>query len=155
MDKPRTMTAMQKKFCAEYIADFNKTQAAIRAGYSEKTAYSAGSRLLKNVEVRKEVERLQQEQLDAASATALEITEFLTRIMRGEENEDVLVRQKTGVMHVEKRPDVKDRIRAAELLGKRLGIFNETVELAPANSAVREEVAAFLRDRLQAGGDEP
>ena len=44
------MTAKQKRFCNEYLIDCNATQAAIRAGYSAKTAYSVGQRLLKNVE---------------------------------------------------------------------------------------------------------
>lgn len=45
------LTAKQQRFCDEYLIDLNATQAAIRSGYSEKTAYSAGQRLLKNVEV--------------------------------------------------------------------------------------------------------
>lgn len=42
------MTTKQKRFCQEYLIDLNTTQAAIRAGYSEKTAYSMGQQLLKN-----------------------------------------------------------------------------------------------------------
>jgi phage terminase small subunit len=51
-------TAITKKlmFAAEYLVDSNATQAAIRAGYSERTAYSQGSRLLKDVEVRVEID---------------------------------------------------------------------------------------------------
>lgn len=45
------LTEKQKRFCEEYLIDLNATQAAIRAGYSEATAYSQGQRLLKNVEV--------------------------------------------------------------------------------------------------------
>ena len=45
------MTPKQQRFIDEYLIDLNATQAAIRAGYSEKTAYSMGSRLLKNVEI--------------------------------------------------------------------------------------------------------
>ena len=45
------VTPKQKRFCDEYLIDTNATQAAIRAGYSEKTAYSIGQRLLKDVEV--------------------------------------------------------------------------------------------------------
>jgi phage terminase small subunit len=52
------ITRKQQKFVNEYMADLNATQAAIRAGYSEKTAYSIGQRLLKNVEIRDEVERI-------------------------------------------------------------------------------------------------
>ena len=45
------LTSKQKAFADEYLVDLNATQAAIRAGYSEATAYSQGQRLLKNVEV--------------------------------------------------------------------------------------------------------
>ena len=46
------MTEKRKRFAEEYLFDFNATQAAIRAGYSERTAYSIGQRLLKDVEVK-------------------------------------------------------------------------------------------------------
>ena len=51
------MTPKQQAFAREYAIDKNATQAAIRAGYSAKTAHSAGPRLLENVEVRAEIER--------------------------------------------------------------------------------------------------
>ena len=47
------MTDKQKKFVLEYMIDMNATQAAIRSGYSLRTAYSHGQRLLKNVEIQK------------------------------------------------------------------------------------------------------
>jgi len=47
------LTAKQLAFCREYVKDRNATQAAIRSGYSKKTAYSQGERLLRNVEVAK------------------------------------------------------------------------------------------------------
>jgi len=50
------MTSKQKRFCTEYLIDCNATQAAIRAGYSAKTAYSVGQRMLKNVEVKKYID---------------------------------------------------------------------------------------------------
>ena len=45
------LTEKQELFARQFLVDLNATQAAIRAGYSKKTAYSQGSRLLKNVEV--------------------------------------------------------------------------------------------------------
>ncbi|WP_300456649.1 terminase small subunit [Desulfobacula sp.] len=54
----RALSPLQLLFCKEYIIDFNATQSAIRAGYSKKTAYSQGQRLLKNVEIQKELARL-------------------------------------------------------------------------------------------------
>jgi len=55
------MTAKQERFCREYLIDLNATQAAIRAGYSEKTANEQGSRLLANVKISKFIETLRQE----------------------------------------------------------------------------------------------
>lgn len=49
------ITSKQDRFYNEYVIDFNATQAAIRAGYSKKTAYSIGQRLLKNVEIQNRI----------------------------------------------------------------------------------------------------
>ena len=49
------LNAKQKRFCDEYLIDLNATQAAIRAGYKKETAYSQGQRLLKHVEVQKQI----------------------------------------------------------------------------------------------------
>lgn len=63
------MTPKQEAFAREYAIDKNATQAAIRAGYSAKTAHSAGPRLLENVEVRATIERTL-----ASSAERVELT---------------------------------------------------------------------------------
>lgn len=67
------LTAKQEKFCYEYVIDLNATQAALRAGYSEKTAYSSGSRLLKNVEIQKFIQTLQADLEKTAGITALKV----------------------------------------------------------------------------------
>jgi len=54
----RKLTAKEERFCREYIIDLNATQAAIRAGYSKKSSYSMGQRLLKNVEVKYLIDQL-------------------------------------------------------------------------------------------------
>jgi phage terminase small subunit len=55
------LTPKQLKFIDEYLIDSNATQAAIRSGYSQKTAYSQGQRLLKNVEISKAINSKQQQ----------------------------------------------------------------------------------------------
>jgi len=66
------LTTKQQRFVEEYCVDWNCTQAAIRAGYSEDTAYSQGSRLLKNVEVRAAIDsRLRDLSLSAGQTTKL------------------------------------------------------------------------------------
>lgn len=51
MSKAKKLTAKQERFVSEYLIDLNATQAAIRAGYSPKTANPQGNRLLANVSV--------------------------------------------------------------------------------------------------------
>ena len=67
------LTARQEKFCYEYVIDLNATQAALRAGYSEKTAYSSGSRLLKDVEIQNFIQTLQADLEKTAGITALKV----------------------------------------------------------------------------------
>lgn len=124
------MTEKKKRFAEEYLIDSNATQAAIRAGYSERTAYSIGQRLLKDVEVKDYIDaalaRLQAEKI----ADAQEVMEYLTGVLRGESKSSVLARDKIGAERViEKPPDEKERLRAAELLGKRYGLYTDKVDI--------------------------
>ncbi len=63
------LTPKQKQFCEEYIIDLNATQAAIRAGYSEKTARSIGNRLLTNVDIQNYIRELQQKRSERLQYT--------------------------------------------------------------------------------------
>ena len=64
------LTAKQQRFVAEYLVDLNATQAAIRAGYSERTAYSQGQRLLKNVEIDSAISAAGRDRVERAQITA-------------------------------------------------------------------------------------
>ena len=112
------LTTKQKRFCQEYLIDLNATQAAIRAGYSEKSAYSVGQRMLKNVEVKKyiveQVERLKNEKISSAQ----EVLEYLTSVMRGEQKEQVPLMYYDKQILEEKSASIKDRLKAAELIKK-------------------------------------
>ncbi len=81
------MNERQKAFADYYIECGNATEAAKRAGYSEKTAYSIGQRLLKNVEVSAYVESRLKELAAARVASADEVMQFYTSVMRGEEKD--------------------------------------------------------------------
>lgn len=125
------MNAKQKRFCDEYLIDCNATQAAIRAGYNEKTAYSQGQRMLKNVELQSyisaELERLHTER----TADAQEVLEYLTAVMRGQHTEQTLIGIGDGVQKIGNiEVGAKDRLKAAELIGKRFGLFKEGLEVA-------------------------
>lgn len=142
------MTEKQKRFCDEYLIDCNATQAAIRAGYSERTAYSIGQENLRKPEIKTYIDatlaRLQAENV----ADAQEVMEYLTSVLRGESKSSVLCLCGDGAQDViEKHPDEKERLKAAELLGKRYGLFKEAVDLEVKAS---EKLADVM---VQIGGD--
>lgn len=101
------MTEKQRRFVDFYISNGgNATAAAKAAGYSTKTAYSIGDRLLKNVEVSQAIEKRLEEMSNSRQADATEILEFLAATMRGE------------IQSAEQAATVRDRVRAAEILAK-------------------------------------
>lgn len=118
------MTLKQRRFCDEYLIDLNATAAAIRAGYSKKTAYSIGSENLKKPELAAYMRARMAEKEAALIAKQDEIMKYLTRVMRREETETVFDMKGKG--H-EAPNSVKDANRAAELLGKRYAMFAEGV----------------------------
>lgn len=127
------MTNKQKRFADEYLVDLNATQAAIRAGYKEKTAYSQGQRMLKNVEIKTYIEEQLERLHNKKTADAQEVIEYLTSVLRGESEGEELVNEFQGegisrAVNVKKKPSEKDKLRAAELLGKRFGIFTDKIE---------------------------
>ncbi len=128
------MTKKQKKFADEYLVDTNATQAAMRAGYSKKSAYSQGQRLLKKDDVMTYIKAKAESIQDMTIADATEVMMYLTSVLRGESNAEVVVIEGCGegvseARKVHKAPDEKERLKAAELLGKRYGIFSEKINL--------------------------
>jgi len=128
------MTEKQKRFCLEYLIDANATQAAIRAGYSKKTAYSQGERLLKNVEVQNYIQEQMKELESNTIASAEEVIKYLTSVLRGESQSEIVVVEGDGdglssAKKIQKAPDEKEKLKAAELLGKRYGLFKDNVNL--------------------------
>lgn len=124
------MKEKQKRFCEEYLVDCNATQAAIRTGYSEKTARAIGQRLLTNVDIKKYIEQQLQKLKNEKTADAQEVLEYLTSVMRGEQKEQVALLTGEGCQElVQKDVSAKDRLKAAELIGKRYALFTEKVEL--------------------------
>lgn len=120
----------QKRFCEEYVSLGNATQSAIEAGYSKKTAYSQGQRLLKNVEVQNYIAELNEDLKKDSIAGADEVLQFLTSVMREEQTEEVLRLDGEGVQVKETiKVQPKDRIKAAELIGKRYALFTDKKEV--------------------------
>lgn len=134
------MTEKQKRFADEYLKDLNATQAAIRAGYSKKTAYSIGFEILKKPEIKSYIERQLDKVHEETIADAKEVMGYLTSVMRGQSEADVVVVEGTGDGYseaklIKKPPDEKERLKAAELLGKRYGLFTERMQVE-GNTAV-------------------
>jgi phage terminase small subunit len=124
------MTEKQKRFCEEYITDCNATQAATRAGYSSKTAYSIGQNLLKKVEIQNYIKELSENAKNEKIATAREVMEHLTAVMKGEVKEQTLIWIGDGKQDItEIAVSERDRLKAAELLGKRYGLFTDKVDV--------------------------
>lgn len=118
MADTNTLTEKERIFADEYIKTTNATQSAIKAGYSEKTASSKGSQLLRKVKVRQYIDEVMDKRSKNTIATADEVLQYLSRVMNGEEKDafglDV---------------SVADRTKAAELLGKRHMLFTDKVKL--------------------------
>lgn len=124
----------QKMFYKEYLIDSNATQAAIRAGYSKKTAYSQGQRLLKHVEGQNFMRELMAEKEKSLIADQDEVLKYLTSVLRGESQSEVVVVENIGdymseARKVQKAPDEKERLKAAELLGKRYSLFTDKMNV--------------------------
>jgi phage terminase small subunit len=124
------MTEKQKHFCIEYLIDLNATQAAIRAGYSKKTAKVIGQENLTKPDIKKYIEQQLKQIKNEKIADVQEVLEYLTAVMRGEQKEQVALFTGEGMQKlVQKDVSAKDRLKAAELIGKRYGLFTEKMEL--------------------------
>lgn len=127
------LNVRQDAFCLEYARCGNATEAAKKAGYAEKTAYSQGQRLLKNVEVQKRLQELAKIAEDAKIADIVEMQQKLTSIIRQEATEEVPMVVSNGewseVEMVKKSPSINNIISAIEKLGKMQGAFTDKVQV--------------------------
>lgn len=128
----KKLTIKQKKFADEYIISGNATQSAINAGYSKKTASVIGTENLIKPNIKKYIDERLKELEQEAIANQSEVLKFLTSIMRGEQTEQTLIsdgsEQGQRITNIE--VSAKDRIKAAELLGKRYGSWTDKVDLS-------------------------
>nr|DAN45081.1 MAG TPA: Terminase small subunit [Caudoviricetes sp.] len=131
------MTEKQKRFCDEYLIDCNATR-AYKAVYknikNDVVAATNGGRLLRNAEVQKYIDDRMEEIHNEKTADAQEVIEYLTSVMRGESTSEEIVVEGIGdgcstARAIEKAPSEKDRLKAAELLGKRYGLYTDKVDM--------------------------
>lgn len=131
------LTLKQKLFIKEYLIDLNATQAAIRAGYSEKTAYSQGQRMLKKVEVKEAIDKSLTKRSDKLDLSAEYVLGSLKAVAeRCMQAEPILDREgnETG----EYRFDSSGANRSLELLGKYMKLFTDKVENENVNMSYEE-----------------
>ena len=113
------LTLKQKKFADEYIISGNATQAAIKAGYKEKTANRIGSENLSKLDIKKYIDERMKEIESKKTATQQEVIQYLTSVMRGEQTEEILIGRGQGFQETTYIDvSAKDRIKAADILNK-------------------------------------
>ena len=139
------MTDKQKRFCDEYLIDCNATQAAIRAGYSDKTAYAIGEQNLRKLELKNYIQKRMEEHASEKVATADEVIQYLTSVLRGSSEGEEIVVEGIGdgcseARTMKKAPSEKERLKAAELLGKRYGLFKENLDVHAESVVIVDDI---------------
>lgn len=131
------MTEKQKLFADEYLIDLNATR-AYRAAYpsvkKDETARANASRMLTNANVKNYIDERLEEIHNEKTADAREVMEYLTAVLRGESTSEEIVVEGIGdgcseARTMIKKPSEKDRLKAAELLGKRYALFTDKVDM--------------------------
>lgn len=159
------LTAKQQRFVDEYLIDLNATQAAIRAGYSTKTANEQGSQLLAKLSIQEAIggamaersrrtgvsqDRVVQELAKIAFVKMTDIVDDQCRIKETATDDDlscielVKFKKTTGkVSGIEREVRIAPKLKALELLGKHLGMWNDKLDV---NVAVDDWIAAVLEE---------
>ena len=114
----KNLTQRQIRFVQDFMKSNNVTQAAIRSGYSKKTASVQGSRLLTNVKVAEYVDAINERLESDKIANIQEVMEYLTSVMRGEAKDQF-----------DLDASLSERTRAASELAKRLDVRAKTLNI--------------------------
>lgn len=131
------MTEKQKLFADEYLIDLNATR-AYKVAYpnvkNDDTAAAAASRLLRNVKVQEYIAQRMAEKESELIADQDEVLRYLTSVLRGKSRAQEIVVEGIGegcseARTMEKAPSEKERLKAAELLGKRYALFTDKVDM--------------------------
>lgn len=153
------MTEKQKIFADEYMIDLNATR-AYKVAYptvkKDEVARANASRLLTNANVKKYISDQMEKIHDKRIADAQEVMEYLTAVLRGESTGQEIVVEGVGdgmseARTMEKKPSEKEKLKAAELLGRRYSLFTEKVEVSgslEAEKTKRDDLIQQMR-----GGD--
>ena len=128
------LTLKQQRFADEYIISGNATEAAIKAGYSKKTARSIADENLTKPDIKTYIDEKLKELSDKKIADQHEVLAYLTSVLRGETQSEIVVVEGQGegvsrAKPMQKAPDERERLKAAELLGKRMGLFKDKLDV--------------------------
>lgn len=108
------LTPKQKRFCEEFLVDLNATQAAIRAGYSKKSAYSIGEENLKKPKIRNYLRGL-----------------LTLRCIRTQVTSDKVIEELRKVAFAKKDVKTRDKLKALDMLAKHVGLFDKQIREYP------------------------
>ena len=131
------LNAKQARFVQEYIIDLNGNQAAIRAGYSEKTAYSQANRLLKDERIKAAIKKAMDDRSERTEITQdyvlRNIKEITERCMQAipvtdRNGQMVFVENADGILCPAFTFDARSALRGNELMGKHKGMFKDKVD---------------------------
>lgn len=146
-------------FCREYIIDLNATQAAIRAGYSARTARTKGSQLLTKVNVSARVEELKAERNIRTQVTAEWVIRELVEVVRNckegqpvydQTGKRVYITNEDSEIAAAYTFNAKGATGALDLLGKHLGLYTEKIEIS--GEVKLSETLKKARERIKNGG---
>ena len=164
------MTDKQARFCEEYMIDLNATQAAIRAGYSPKTANEQAARLLANVSIQNRIAQLQAEQSRRTGVSADRVVRELARIAFA--NASDLIDPETATVKLDASRDdfaavqsikvksfgedglehevkLADKLKALDLLGRHLGMFNGAGDIAEGKALEDDPITKSLKEEFK------
>lgn len=127
------MKDRQRRFADEYLIDLNAEAAAVRAGYSPRYARGNAYKLVAKSGIKEYIEKRMAEKESELIADQNEVLRYLTAVMRGESTSEEIIVEGIGdgrskARKLEKTPSEKDRLKAAELIGKRYGLFTDKIE---------------------------